>query len=126
MKLVKHGYWIFFNVIILKVARASHADRKPDMQPDSSSSSSRSSDEGETQPAGPAAATREEVVGIPPPPDPAVAVGPLRGVSAQGTKRKWTRRPVCPDDRCRRCWYIECFIPGGPRHTFDGMCMLTC
>jgi hypothetical protein len=50
---------------------------------------------------------------------------PLSEPPAEGTKRKWTRRPVCPDDRCRRCWYIECGIPGGPKHTLDGMCLMT-
>ena len=50
---------------------------------------------------------------------------PLSEPPAEGKKRKWTRRPVCPDNRCRRCWYIECCIPGGPKHTFDGMCLVT-
>jgi hypothetical protein len=50
---------------------------------------------------------------------------PLSEPPADGKKRKWTRRPVCPDDRCRRCWYIECSIPGGPKHTLDGMCLVT-
>jgi hypothetical protein len=50
---------------------------------------------------------------------------PLSEPPAEGKKRKWTRRPVCPDSRCRRCWYIECSIPGGPKHTLDGMCLVT-
>jgi hypothetical protein len=50
---------------------------------------------------------------------------PLSEPPADVKKRKWTRRPICPDDRCRRCWYIECSIPGGPKHTLDGMCLVT-
>lgn len=37
-------------------------------------------------------------------------------------KRKWTRRPPCPDNRCRQCWYVECGTPGGPKHTYDDKC----
>ena len=50
---------------------------------------------------------------------------PLAEPPADSKKRKWTRRPVCPDSRCRRCWYSECGIPGGPKHTLDGMCLVT-
>jgi hypothetical protein len=49
----------------------------------------------------------------------------VSGPASECKKRKYTKRPVCPDDRCRRCWYIECGVPGGPKHTLDGMCMAT-
>jgi hypothetical protein len=44
------------------------------------------------------------------------------GRAVVGAKRKWTRRPACPDDRCRQCWYVECGTPGGPKHTYNERC----
>ncbi len=62
---------------------------------------------------------------VPPPAAPTGARAAVSGLASEGKRRKYTRRPVCPDDRCRRCWYIECGVPGGPKHTLDGMCLVT-